>query len=86
MSKKHREQFEMFENVASVGGEPSTTFVQEIHKHLLLLKDEIKHYAQACTYTRNPFTTKPDDPTVRICNAMKVFRKSLKILHWPTSG
>ena len=57
----------MFENVASLGREPSITFVQEITKHLLLLKDIVKHYffndgdAQACTYTRNPFTAKPDD-------------------------
>ena len=57
----------MFENVASLGVEHSTTFVQEITKHLLLLKDEIKQYvlnngdAQACTYIRNPFTAKPDD-------------------------
>ena len=57
----------MFENVASPGVESSITFAQEIIKHLLLLKDEIKHYffsdgdAQACTYTRNPFTAKPDD-------------------------
>ena len=60
-------QFGMFENVASLGGEPSITFAQEITKHLLLLKDEIKQYffndgdAQACTYIRNPFTAKPDD-------------------------
>ena len=48
-------QFGMFENVASLRGKPSTTSVQEITKHLLLLKDEIKHYffndsdAQACS-------------------------------------
>ena len=59
-------QFGMFENLASLGGEPSITFVQEITKHLLL-KDEIKQYffndgdAQACTYIRNPFIAKPDD-------------------------
>ena len=47
--------------------ESSITFVQKITKHLILLKDEIKHYflnvgdAQACTYIRNPFTDKPDD-------------------------
>ena len=57
----------MFENVASLGEKPSITFVQKITKHLLLWQDEIKHYffndgdAQACTYTRNPFTAKPDD-------------------------
>ena len=58
----------MFENVASLGGEPSITFVQEITiKHLFLLKDEIKQYffndgdAQACTYIWNSFTAKPDD-------------------------
>ena len=57
----------MFENVVSLGGEPSITFIQEITKHLLLLKDEIKQYffndgdAQACTYIQNQFTAKPDD-------------------------
>ena len=68
MDKKHREQtVAMFENVASLGEEPSITFVQEITKHFLLLKDEFKHYffndgvAQSCTNTRNPFTSKPDD-------------------------
>ena len=68
MDKKHKNrQFGIFENVASLGREPSITFVQKITKYLLLLKDEIKHYffndvdAQACTYTRNPFTAKPDD-------------------------
>ena len=51
----------------SLGGEPSITFVLEITKHLLLLKDEIKQYffndgdAQACTYIWNPFTVKSDD-------------------------
>ena len=51
----------MFENVELLGKEPSITFAQEIVKHLLLFKDEIKHYffndgdAQACTYTRNSF-------------------------------
>ena len=55
----------MFESVASLGGEPSITFVQEITKHLLLLKDEIKQYfndgdAQACII-RNLFTAEPDD-------------------------
>ena len=60
-------QFGMFENVASLAGEPSITFGQEIIKHLLLLKDEIKQHffnhddAQACTYIRNPFTVKPGD-------------------------
>ena len=59
----------MFENVASLGGEPSIIFFQEITKHLLL-KDEIKQYlfndgdAQACIYIRNPFTAKPDDLSV----------------------
>ena len=52
----------MFENVASLGGES----LQEITKHLLLLKDKMKLYfndgdAQACTYIRNPFTAKPDN-------------------------
>ena len=57
----------MFENMASFGGES----LQEITKHLLLLKNEIKQYffndddAQACTYIRNPFTAKPDDLPVR---------------------
>ena len=57
----------MSENVASLGGEPCITFVQEITKHLLLLKDEIKRYffndgdAQACICTWKPFTAKPDD-------------------------
>ena len=56
----------MFVSVASLGGEPSITFVQEITKHLLLLKDEIKQYfndgdAQAYTYIRNRFTAEPDD-------------------------
>ena len=60
-------QFGMFENMASLGGQPSISFVQEITKHLFLLKEKIKHYffndgdAQACTYSRNPFTAKPDD-------------------------
>ena len=53
--------------MASFGGEPSIAFVQEITKHLLLSKDEMKQYyfndgdAQACTYIWNPFTAKPDD-------------------------
>ena len=34
--------FGMFENVASLAGEPCIAFGQEIIKHLLLLKDEIK--------------------------------------------
>ena len=57
----------MFENVASLGGEPSITFAQEITKHFFLLKYEIKHYffndgdTQAYTYSWNPFTAKPDD-------------------------
>ena len=57
----------MFENVASLGEEPSFTVVQEINKHHLLLKDEIKCYffnngvTQACTNTRNPFTAKLDN-------------------------
>ena len=57
----------MFENVASLAGERSIAFGQEITKHLILLKDEIKQYffndgdAQACTYIRNLFTVKPDD-------------------------
>ena len=60
-------QFGMFENVASLAWEPSIAFGQEIIKHLLLLKDEIKQYffndgdTQACTYIRNPFTVKPGD-------------------------
>ena len=62
--------FGIFENVASLGGSLSITFVQEITKHLLLLRNKIKHYffndgdGHACTYTRNPFTAKPDDLTV----------------------
>ena len=56
----------MFESVSSLGGEPSITFIQEITKHLLLLKNEIKLYfndgdAQACTYIRNRFIAEPDD-------------------------
>ena len=57
----------MFENVASLAGESSIAFGQEIIKHLLLLKDDIKQYffsdgdAQACTYIRNPLTVKHDD-------------------------
>ena len=57
----------MFENVASLAGEPSNAFGQETIKHLLLLKDEIKRYffndsdVQACTYIRNPFTVKSGD-------------------------
>ena len=57
----------MFENVASLAEEPSIAFGQEIIKHLLLLKEEIKQYffndgdAQACPYIRNPFTVKPGD-------------------------
>ena len=59
-------KFGMFESVASLGGEPRITFVQEITKHFLLLKDEIKQYfndgdAQACTYIRNRFTAEPDE-------------------------
>ena len=59
--------FEMFENVTSLAGEPSIAFGQQIIKHLLLLKDEIKQHffndgdAQACTYIRNSFTVKPGD-------------------------
>ena len=60
-------QFGMFENVTSLGEKPGITFVQEITKFFLLLKDEIKHYffndgdAQACTCIRNPFTAKTED-------------------------
>ena len=60
-------QFGMFENVASLAGEPSIAFGQEIINHLLLLKDEIKQYlfndsgAQACSYIWNPFTVKLGD-------------------------
>ena len=60
-------QFGMFENMASLAGEPSIAFGQEIIKHLLLLNDEIKQYffndgdAQACTYIRNQLTVKPGD-------------------------
>ena len=62
-------QFGMLENVASLAGEPSIAFGQEIIKHFLLLKDEIKQYryffndgdAQACSYIRNPFTVRPGD-------------------------
>ena len=63
------------------------------------MKDEIKHLfndgdAQACTYTENPFTAKPDYLSTElvnkknslICNVIKVHRRGLKILHWPTSG
>ena len=58
-------QFGIFENVASLAGEPSIVFGQEIIRHLLLLNDEIKQYffndgnAKACTYIWNPFTIKP---------------------------
>ena len=57
----------MFENVTSLAGELGIAFGQEIIKHLLLLKDEIKQYffndgdTRACTYIRNPFTVKPGD-------------------------
>ena len=69
MDKKNIEnrQFGIFENVALLGGEPSIRFVQEITKHLFLLKDEIKHYffndgdALQCTYTPSPFTAEPGD-------------------------
>ena len=60
----------MFENVASLVGEPSIAFGQEIIKHLLLFKDEIKQYffnsgdAQACTHIRNPFTVNPGNLSV----------------------
>ena len=37
-------QFGMFENVALLAEEPSIAFGQEITKHFLLLKDEIKQY------------------------------------------
>ena len=37
-------QFGMFENVASLTGEPIIAFGQKIIKHLLLLKNEIKQY------------------------------------------
>ena len=72
-------QVGMFENVASLGGEPSITIVPEITKHLFLLKDEIKHYIfsngdeQECTYTRNPFTAKPDDLPVRTGKRKELF-------------
>ena len=57
----------MFENIASLAGEPSIAFGQKIINHLLLLKDEIKQYlfnnvnAQTCTCIWNPFTVKPGD-------------------------
>ena len=57
----------MFENVASLAGEPTIAFGQEIIKHLLLLKDDNKQYffndgdAQACIYNGKPLTVKPDD-------------------------
>ena len=59
-------KFGMFESLASLGGEPSITFVQEITKYFLLLKDEIKQYfndgdTQACTYIWNRFTAELDD-------------------------
>ena len=63
-------QFGMFENVTSHAGEPSIAFDQEIIKHLLLLKDDIKQYffnvgdAQARTYIWNPLAVKPDDLAV----------------------
>ena len=61
----------MFEEVASLEREPNITIVEVITKHLLLLKDKIMHYffhdniAQACTYTQNPFTAKPDDLSMK---------------------
>ena len=78
----------------------SITFVQEITKHLLLLKDEIKHYffndgdAQACTYTRNPFIARPDylpvgtgkQEELNDLQCGKDIQEKFKILHWPTSG
>ena len=63
--------FGMFENVASLTEKPSIAFGQEVIKHLLLLKDEIKQYffndgdAQACNYIRNPFIVKPGDLPVK---------------------
>ena len=57
--------------MASLAEKPSIAFGQEIIKHLLLLKDEIKQYffnngnAQACTYIWNPFTVEPGDLPVR---------------------
>ena len=88
----------MFEILVSFGGKPSTTFAQEITKHLL--KDEIKHYffndgnSQVCTYTWNPFTFKPDDLLLGTGEQEELIdlqcdegvRRSLKILHWPTCG
>ena len=75
MDKKNVENrpFEMFETVASLAGEFRISFRQEITKHLLLLKDEIKLYffndgdAQACTCIRNSLTVKPDDLPVGTC-------------------
>ena len=57
----------MFENVASLAGEPNIVLGQEIIKYFFLLIDKIKQYffsdgdAQACTYIRNPFTAKAGD-------------------------
>ena len=77
--------------------EPSITFVQEITKHLFPLKDEIKHYlfndGDALTLGIHSLLSlkiyqweQVNKKNSLICNAMKVHRRSLKILRWPTSG
>ena len=84
-------QFEIYENVTSLGEEPSIIFVQKII-------NEIKHYffndgdAQACTYTLNPFVAKPDNVQVgtgeqeELINLQCDEDAQQKILHFPISG
>ena len=90
----------MFENVASLAGEPSIAFGQEIIKHLLLLKDEIKQYffndgdTQAYTYIRNPFTVKPSDLPVGTGEQEELIdlqcderaQEKYKIINWASSS
>ena len=90
----------MFENVASLAEEPTIAFGQEIIKHLLLLKDEIKQYlfndgdAQACTYIWNPFTVKPGNLPVVTGEQEKLVdlkcnegaQEKYKLINWPSSG
>jgi len=65
MNNIENRQFGMFENVVTLGSEPSVRFGYEVSEHLLLLKAEIKRYfpndgnAQTCTYIRNPFNVDP---------------------------
>ena len=82
----------MFENVASLAGEPSIAFGQEIIKHLLLLKDEIKQYffndGDALTFGIHSLSNLAislwellNKKNSSICSAVKVHRRSLKIIN-----